>query len=1567
MDFETVFNGPDGSNQPVFPHFDFTTWIPSHRTFVKTDADEPLPLMQIVDGEREIDSQTGHADAADSSDTVFDDEIGDDKKQSSANHQEPTKNHFLFKKTNVPAIDNQIREISQTLTKGQLKDCAARFQKAIDRITEEQKDDEKTKLEKLVKLAKVAKSVASFDKYLTTNRTHVGQDLHGDFEHYVEYMGSEIAQLPETKRTQLARFVEGLARPSLRSRSNEILVRRLGSLFDTVKHVAPLKDQPDLALNAFKALSWFAEEHCISRLSSLTPKQLGQLDSRCLRSLARLDLSRAGLSIDQLEVIDKEVSLELTEKIGKSSKITSKMVNAAIDKTLEQGLQPALKGKLESYSPERRNQLVAELSARSKYCSPEGLKDIFDRINDQLLSKGGYYHRFAEPHPHSHGQMVPKIKVLVTDNGIGEALAYLFHRHTQTHVEVYRLCQNIDGRPVIKGPGGTFLDARAVPHMVLLDRPTATGSMQELLRDIEKTGNLFVPTELVGSTDGKEKGFQDGVNFIDIAKAELDPQGMDDLIKKLELARPEGVPHKALELDKALLTERGIRQRIQHKVFLLKKPEEIVNRVLVQQAMVERSVSEFARLSKELYKSIDKKVRYLDKVTDQNSNVMDRVVFVLPPNRSVGSELLVRTLFRIMHPELPGNQFLTFEEASALAKDGKLKEKYIVPLDDGFDTGNDCQNNKLKPMHKNLVGDGQSKGLIFASLLNLEGENKIATTSSATLGVEASDLEIVHKIHFVFGEIEQCKTLKDALKQKYAEETFLPELLDYIEKIAKEELKRSEGMKEPSETPSKPKNTYRVELNEVFFALLPNNSHPVASEWYRDGLKLSGTRATKRYELWEMRCAIMPDYLKETSGKSNLTPEQKHQAFLTAVKKQIETNQSTDHVGKIIIYNSPLHKELMAMKSLLEGDDKMLIEDRTRVIDAAATKYLASCNPHALSVIRRDLTNSSSFFANVQDIGTVRYTFQTPDKTYAIKSIECNAQGCITVTFQNGSTESLEQKQSPKDTKYLKDLLARLEYNGIIKDGETKRSNFELVKILAAYVSTIHENETTSELKRDIRTGFHDFDSNGICSVEYIFKHSVPIQFGGNNHQIEGLKFVQTNESQIELVEATTHATLSKEFTEALVNGIGAELIVAHANSHFENKRKAELTFLYLSHGAQESRGHRPALSFDPSGKAIHGTVDTSRELKDYTGKDAASQSLDAVNLTTRFTELRRVRPELNRSFERYYSNAMSVLRYWPRSEEEKLEKLNSFVQDFASQVDTLRNNPLMKNAVVVADENAKDNRSKIVFRTGSKEIQPLFSDRDFLFYRGEFGQLEKVLQSEVKVLLQLPHASLKDADTVNKGALATEVLSTLYHQLQQIDQLKGREERAKDWGLNLRATEGDRTAEQKFLTLEKSQANVSADYLQFCLNGKSLDGKTKNAGHDNYRKPLSDLTGVNLLAGIGENGRLKLYVVGQDKSITELDPTRSEKLVEEAFTALVGKLSKELEQAEMENDQKRVEQLRAKLARLKVDKETYQTSAKYRESVHSKLTMKSARGAVGLTVTALFLTTELLEQMTSD
>ncbi len=393
-------------------------------------------------------------------------------------------------------------------------------------------------------------------------------------------------------------------------------------------------------------------------------------------------------------------------------------------------------------------------------------------------------------------------------------------------------------------------------------------------------------------------------------------------------------------------------------------------------------------------------------------------------------------------------------------------------------------------------------------------------------------------------------------------------------------------------------------------------------------------------------------------------------------------------------------------------------------------------------------------------------------------------------------------------------------------------------------------------------------------------------------------------------------------------------------------------------------------------------SVATERTVVDYTGADPKTLVSNSLALSTLFDDFRRSagKRDLITQMERFRICSNDALKQdFGKTEQTKTACLEAMVNDFVGQLGeghfSAKEMPLLRGVSVKASK--MDAAGKVVYKLNNAIIEPLFTTaKGEVFYRTPDGRMRSAAVGDVKVELHISEASLAGIDTnTPEGKLkAHEVTSTLFHQLHQVSQLTGREERASSVGVELRSSE-KAADQQRFLEAERSVADLSANYLQYRLNNHSLNGTElvhATPFNADVVEEVAKLTGERIVTSMGPDGRIKIFVLNGGRSITEIDAIRTEELVKQGFDNWLRVCDKSIDEARKAKNDELVKKLEERRARIVADRDRYNTEPEFRRTVNHQLgkanggtgNMEKVAGKVGTVVTVLFLTTVAIDQL---
>jgi hypothetical protein len=240
-------------------------------------------------------------------------------------------------------------------------------------------------------------------------------------------------------------------------------------------------------------------------------------------------------------------------------------------------------------------------------------------------------------------------------------------------------------------------------------------------------------------------------------------------------------------------------------------------------------------------------------------------------------------------------------------------------------------------------------------------------------------------------------------------------------------------------------------------------------------------------------------------------------------------------------------------------------------------------------------------------------------------------------------------------------------------------------------------------------------------------------------------------------------------------------------------------------------------------------------------------------------------------------------------------------------------------------------------------------------------------MEVEMRVSAKTLAAAGNGTEAAKKAA--REVSSTLFHELGQLEQLSSRLERGKAEGVDLLSKTTSNTAVRQFLEREKMATDLSANFMQYELNGRRLvDSQAVPHATPvavDLRTPLSEIKGQKVVTAMEPDGRLRIYVIDSKSTVKEIEGDKARELVEKAFDKMLASLDEKIKNETDEAVKKRLIEERQRVLE---EKERYAKDTEYRRSVNHELgkRMNSMRDGVGRVtgpaVTVLFLTTVALE-----
>ncbi len=377
------------------------------------------------------------------------------------------------------------------------------------------------------------------------------------------------------------------------------------------------------------------------------------------------------------------------------------------------------------------------------------------------------------------------------------------------------------------------------------------------------------------------------------------------------------------------------------------------------------------------------------------------------------------------------------------------------------------------------------------------------------------------------------------------------------------------------------------------------------------------------------------------------------------------------------------------------------------------------------------------------------------------------------------------------------------------------------------------------------------------------------------------------------------------------------------------------------------------------------------RNAIDYS-KDNQSTVMDkSFELCARYRQLAEASKGTSSStnfLARFESNAQSIfLSKVGDTDTDKVGQLDKVVREFSSQVESLKNSELIRNATIVSSDSLGGGAGRVVFKQGGKVVEPLYCDAKNAYLVSEMGEVTAVPLADMKVEFHLPEEAIKTAGdgTTEGSAKARELVATLYHQVSQVEQLRSRAQRAKAAGVNLERTNLNRQDVEVFLQQEKANVDLSSEFLQFKLNGNSLNNKDRfNPTPEPFDAKKSADAACERVMIVNENGHVKI-IIGTDRRMTEMDLGRSRRSVEQGFDKVAGEYERKMETARKSGDEKEFERLKLERDQIVQAKEKYQTDPEYRSRFNGRMAGAGGRfvAGAGIATTALFVITFVVDK----
>jgi hypothetical protein len=534
-------------------------------------------------------------------------------------------------------------------------------------------------------------------------------------------------------------------------------------------------------------------------------------------------------------------------------------------------------------------------------------------------------------------------------------------------------------------------------------------------------------------------------------------------------------------------------------------------------------------------------------------------------------------------------------------------------------------------------------------------------------------------------------------------------------------------------------------------------------------------------------------------------------------------------------------------------------------------------------------------------------------------------------------------------------------------------ANKDITDVRAIYRNVNGNQQLTLETKTPAGDGSADrhtirqqtLDANGKPIATTVYDKSVPLNENelreeakifvmdtNFDHMNEGLKNLTPEEREAKLKE-----------WRAYMDAMGLSSYEAQpGSSAFKDQLELQEYLRKLVTGT-EVPGEQPVKPPDVA-------PDTGRDTNKHKDKKVTDLVSESLALELQFKANSKYEPRgklgLASNVNSYIAKVNEILN--TNKVPDTAEKLNRFVGDFVGSKDFLKADPLLAKATVVVDASLASG-GKVVYKYEGAEITKPVIGRDatHVFVQEADGKITKLELSKMSVEFRVSQATMEKAG--KDPWAARELMSTLYQQLTQVEQLAGRADRAKKFGIDMASGQVDPAKMAEVIAREKAVADTSADFVQYTLNDRRLvEGQPKV--HDkltstNLERPLTELKGTKVVTCIDAEGRLRIFVMDSHSKATELSEADSMKLVEEAYKNEIRLLDEKIK-----NEKNTEQKAKLELEKQKMldESKLYKENAEFRATKNAELARRISLGKVGAasggTVSALLVLTFVLEQI---
>ncbi len=383
--------------------------------------------------------------------------------------------------------------------------------------------------------------------------------------------------------------------------------------------------------------------------------------------------------------------------------------------------------------------------------------------------------------------------------------------------------------------------------------------------------------------------------------------------------------------------------------------------------------------------------------------------------------------------------------------------------------------------------------------------------------------------------------------------------------------------------------------------------------------------------------------------------------------------------------------------------------------------------------------------------------------------------------------------------------------------------------------------------------------------------------------------------------------------------------------------------------------------------KASQQVQSLKRYTIDFAGETSDAIKTDSIDLIVQYQDRLGQMGNEARGLDLYsfrFETEANRLLKQPAAIDGRVTQIKTLIQRFVADVPSLKNNPLLENVSVVTDKSLRA-AGQILVTLGPDHVEPLFLDAKNAYIRkGSGGDISLVPIKNLRVTLVLPEKTAEQANHGEVKRSGAELISTVFHQLNQIDRLSSRLANLPK-GSIAPSVGGFRIANQtafdEFLRAEKSQIDLSADFMQYKLNGNSLNGtdiiKPRQLNADRLAGPAETIKLTD------RNGDIRTFR-GNADGYAEFGTPQKKPSTEQYIDQLIKKYEQALRESSATKDYKKQTMdtalLSERLYNLKARHKEFDADPVFRSRL-SRISGEIVRKG-GTATTVLFLTSVALD-----